>query len=132
MKYGHGVESENPPQAVQENRHGRGARQAAERLGLRARPGSVGGATSGEGHEAADDGGDDEEDRQREQVLAVLDRERVHGRREVPVDEQEADHGRGEGGPHAADGGDHDDEQQEQEEDGGELEVGAQVREDPA
>ena len=61
----------------------------------------------------------------------MLDRERVHGRREIPVDEQKADHGRGEGGPHATDGRDHDDEQQEQQEDAGEPQIGAQVREDP-
>ena len=60
-----------------------------------------------------------------------LDRERVHGWREVPVHEQKADHRGGERGPDAADGGDHDDQQQEEQEDAREPEIGAQVRQHP-
>ena len=54
----------------------------------------------------------------------MLDRERVDGRREEPVDEQEADDRGGERGPDAADGRDHDDEQQEQQQDARQPEVG--------
>ena len=58
---------------------------------------------------------DREEDDEREDVLALADRERVERRREVPVDEQEAADRRGERGPEPADRGDADDEQQEEE-----------------
>ena len=126
-----GVERENPPQAVQENGHRRRTCQAGERLGLGARPRPVGCAPRSERDEGAHDRGNGEEDREGEQVLALLDRERVDRRSEVPVDEQKPDHGRGEGGPHAADGRDHDDEQQEQQQHAGEPEIGAEVREEP-
>ena len=68
---GDGVEREDPPQAVEEDRHRRRAREAGERLGLGAGAGAVGGATRGERDEGADDRSDGEEDREREQVLAL-------------------------------------------------------------
>ena len=61
-----------------------------ERLGLRARSLSLGRASGRERDEAAHGTGDGQEHDQREEVLALADRERVERRREVPVDEQEA------------------------------------------
>ena len=106
------------------------ARPASASASARARAPSAARRAASE-TKRAHDRGDGEEDRQREQVLALLDRERVHRRREIPVDEQEADDGRGERGPDAADRRDHDDEQEEEQQDARQPEVGAEVRQDP-
>ena len=125
------VEPEDPAQPFEQGRHRRCAGEAGECLGLGAGPRAVRRAPGGEGDEGAHDRRHGEEDRQREQVLALRDRERVERRREVPVDEEEAGHGCRERGPDAADGGDDDDQQEEEQEDAREAEMGAEVREHP-
>ena len=71
MEDGDGVEREDPPEAVEERGHRRRAGEAGERLGLGAGPCAVGRPPGGERDERAHDGGDREEDGQREQVLAL-------------------------------------------------------------
>ena len=67
---------------------GERAAERGERLGLGAARRRVGGAAVRDADEPAHDAGDGEEDEEREQVLALLDGERVHRRREVVVGEQ--------------------------------------------
>ena len=66
------------------------AAERGERLGFGARPRRVGGPAARDGHEQAHDPADDEEHDEREEVLALGDRERVERRGEVEVREQRA------------------------------------------
>ena len=68
---GDGVEPEDPPEAVQQLGTGAAPGEAGERLRLGAGPGAVGGTAGGERDERAHDRRDGEEDREREEVLAL-------------------------------------------------------------
>ena len=131
MVDGDAVEAEQPADTLEQVRDRAGARELGEGLRLGAIAGTVCSAACGERDEGADHGGDRQEDEEGEQVLALGDRERVDRRGEVPVDEQEADHRRGEGRPDATDGRHADDEEQEEEQHARQAEVVAQVRQYP-
>ncbi len=85
----------------------------------------------GERHEAADDDRDGEEHGDGEDVLALVDRERVERRHEVPVDEERSADRCGERRPEPADRRDGDDEQQEEEHHGRQPDVVSEQSEDP-
>ena len=120
---GDAVEGEGPADRLEDLDDARGSRQPREGLRLRTRALSLVRATRGEGDEPAHGHRDDEEDREREEVLALADRERVEGRREVPVRQEEArDRGR-ERRPDAADGRDDDDDEEVEEQHAGQPEV---------
>ena len=124
------VDAEHPAQAV-EHRVGRGrSGQPRECLGLGAGAGSLRCASRSEVDEHADHCGDGEEDDEREDVLALADRERVERRREVPVDEQEAADRSDERRQEPADGRDADDEQQEEEQDARQADFVSQLGQD--
>ena len=128
---GGAVEPEHAAEAVEHGRRRRRSREAEQGLGLRPGSPALDGSPGRERDEAADDDRDDEEDDDREDVLAVVDREGVERRHEVPVHEQGAADRRGERGPEPADSRHEDDEQQEEEHHGGEAELAAEVREHP-
>ena len=77
VKDGDRVEGEDASEAVQQGRYGRGAGETRERFGLGARPCAVRRSPRSEGDEGAHDRSHREEDRQREQIFALRDRERV-------------------------------------------------------
>jgi hypothetical protein len=124
------VEREHATEAVEHRRRRRRAGEPEKRLSLRAGPRALRGASRRERDEAAHDPGDGEKDKQRKDVLAFRDRERMERRREVPVDEEEAAHGREERRQQAARGRDTRHEQQEQEQDARQPEVVAQPGDD--
>ena len=124
---GDAVEGEGASDRLEELDDRGRPRKPCERLGLGPRPLPFGGAPRSEGDEAADRHRHDEEDRERQQVLALADRERVERRREVPVGEQEAGDGRAERRPDAADRGDDDDHEQVEEQDARQSELVAEL-----
>ena len=131
VEHGCSVEVEHATEAVE---HGGGRRRAGEtqeRIRLRARPRALGRPTGRERHEPAHRHGDGEEDDEREDVLALADRERVQRRDEVPVDEEKAADGRGQRRPETADRGHQHDEQQEEEHHGRQPDLVAEGSEDP-
>ncbi len=87
--------------------HGPGERQQI--LCLLGTAGSLPGPQRGQVHDAADRHRHGHEEQQREQALAVRDRESVHGRREVPVHQQARRHRGQDRGPESADNRDRDD-----------------------
>ncbi len=104
-----------------------GAAQRGQGLGLGARPRRVGGSARRGGHEEAHHSADQEEDHQRDQVLALGDRELVVRRCEEPVREQEARDRAHERGDEPTERGDHHDDQEEHQQLARERERVAQV-----
>ena len=105
------------------------AGEPREALGLGSRALPLVRAPCGQGHESLTVAATIRKIDQREEVLALPDRERVERRREVPVGEQEAGDGGAERGPEAADRRDHDHGEQVEQEDAREAELVAELRE---
>ena len=104
------------------------ASRASVSASARMRRASIAGRAA-EVDEAADHRADDDKNDEREQVLALHDREGVDRFGEVPVSEQEArESGHGEPGQDPADGTDRDDEREVEEQHRLEPNVGAHLR----